>query len=62
MEAAAEGDEAVVGAEEARELTGKLPPLAFELARHAKELVQCFDQSYFDGRQLGGPDDEDDFR
>lgn len=38
-----------------RDFTNKLPPLAFEIARETKELVQRIDQIEFEG-------DEDDFR
>jgi G protein-coupled receptor kinase-interacting protein 1 len=39
-----------------REVTSKLPPIAFEIARETKELVQQIDQIEFDGG------DGDDFR
>jgi hypothetical protein len=32
-------------------VTGKLPPIAFEIARETKELVQRVEQIEFDGGQ-----------
>ena len=40
---AAEGEE-VESPEQLRDLTAKLPPIAFEIARETKELVQRIDQ------------------
>ncbi|GAD92460.1 cell polarity protein, putative [Paecilomyces variotii No. 5] len=51
----AEGEE-VTNADQLREITSKLPPIAFEIARETKELVQRVDQIELDGG------DEDDFR
>ncbi|KAJ5095682.1 hypothetical protein NUU61_005038 [Penicillium alfredii] len=51
MAAAADGQDATSPDQE-REVTNKLPPIAFEIARQTKELVQ----------RLEPTDDEDDFR
>lgn len=50
----AEGDN-VSSAEELREVTNKLPPIAFGVARETKELVQRLDPVQYEG-------EEDDFR
>ena len=42
--------------EEVRDITNRLRPIAFEIARQTKELVQCIDQIEFGG------EGEDDFR
>ncbi|KAF7713311.1 Uncharacterized protein PECH_005704 [Penicillium ucsense] len=44
------------GPEQLRELTNQLPPLAFETARHAKDLIQRLETLSL------GDDDDDDFR
>ncbi|KAJ9318331.1 hypothetical protein DTO271D3_1588 [Paecilomyces variotii] len=51
----AEGED-VTNADQLREITSKLPPIAFEIARETKELVQRVDQIDL------GASDEDDFR
>lgn len=43
--------------EQIREITNKLPPIAFQIARETKELVQRVDQL-----ELEGEGEEDDFR
>ena len=53
LETAAEG-EAASSPEQLREVTNKLPPIAFEIARETKELVQRLEPAQYD--------DEDDFR
>jgi len=55
MKIAAEGHD-VTSPEHLREITNQLPPLAFETARHAKELVQRLESL------AHGDDDDDDFR
>ncbi|OQD87090.1 hypothetical protein PENANT_c006G08958 [Penicillium antarcticum] len=52
--AANEGEDAAT-AEELREVTNKLPPIAFEIARETKDLVQRLES-------MASADDEDDFR
>lgn len=44
---AAQGEE-VESSEQLRDLTSKLPPIAFEIARETKELVQRIDQLELD--------------
>lgn len=51
----AEGEDSA-GTSQLREVTNKLPPIAFEIARETKELVQRVDQIEYDGGE------EDDFR
>lgn len=53
MDTAAEGHNAI-SPEQLREVTNKLPPIAFEIARQTKELVQRLETL--------AQDDEDDFR
>lgn len=53
-DAAAEGG-SVSSAEELHAVTNKLPPIAFEIARETKELVQRLNPAQYD-------EDEDDFR
>ena len=36
---------------EIRQITGKLPPIAFQVARETKELVQRIDQLQYEGRE-----------
>lgn len=54
MRIAAEGHD-VTSPEHLREITNQLPPIAFETARHAKDLVQRLES-------LAQGDDDDDFR
>ncbi|KAJ5132250.1 hypothetical protein N7448_006408 [Penicillium atrosanguineum] len=54
MNTAAEGQD-VTNPEQLREVTNQLPPIAFEIARQTKELVQRLES-------LAQGDDEDDFR
>jgi len=54
MGTAAEGHNAI-SSEQLREVTNQLPPIAFEIARQTKELVQRLET-------LAQGDDEDDFR
>lgn len=49
--------ESVTSVEERQDVTNKLRPIAFEIARQTKELVQCIDQIEF-----GTEEEEDDFR
>jgi hypothetical protein len=51
-----EDGENVTSLDELRDVTNKLRPIAFEIARQTKELVQCIDQIEF------GTAEEDDFR
>jgi hypothetical protein len=51
---AEEGQDATTP-EELREVTNKLPPIAFEIARETKDLVQRLES-------MASADDEDDFR
>ncbi|KAL1966579.1 hypothetical protein VTN77DRAFT_3990 [Rasamsonia byssochlamydoides] len=53
-QAGAEGED-ISNPAQLREVTSKLPPIAFEIARETKELVQRIDQLEFD-------DGDDDFR
>ncbi|OJJ35506.1 hypothetical protein ASPWEDRAFT_172308 [Aspergillus wentii DTO 134E9] len=53
VETAADGEDAF-SAEQLREITNKLPPIAFEIARETKELVQRLEPANYE--------DEDDFR
>lgn len=48
--------EDVASPDERQDVTNKLRPIAFEIARQTKELVQCIDQIEF------GTTEEDDFR
>lgn len=48
--------ENVTSLDERQDVTNKLRPIAFEIARQTKELVQCIDQIEF------GTAEEDDFR
>lgn len=50
----ADGDD-LTDPTEIRQVTGKLPPIAFQIARETKELVQRIDQLQYEGR------DGDDF-
>lgn len=52
METVTVGDESNL-----RETTSKLPPIAFEIARQTKELIQCLDRP----GHRDDDDDEDDF-
>jgi signal transduction histidine kinase len=54
MRTAAEGHD-VTSPEHLREITNQLPPIAFETARHAKDLVQRLES-------LAQADNDDDFR
>jgi hypothetical protein len=54
MNTAAEGHN-ITAPEQLREVTNQLPPIAFEIARQTKELVQRLEG-------LAQGDDEDDFR
>ena len=54
MGTATEGEEAT-SAEQVRDATNKLPPIAFEIARETKELVQRLDP-------VDQEESEDDFR
>lgn len=45
---AAEGEDMENSPEQLRDLTSKLPPIAFEIARETKELVQRIDQLELD--------------
>lgn len=58
LNAGAEGDH-INDPSEIRQVTGKLPPLAFQIARETKELVQRVDQVELESREHDG---EDDFR
>lgn len=53
-EAGAEGED-IASPAELRDVTNKLPPIAFEIARETKELVQRIDQLEYD-------EGDDDFR
>jgi chemotaxis regulatin CheY-phosphate phosphatase CheZ len=52
---ASEGEDAA-SPEQLRELTNKLPPIAFEIARQTKDLVQRLENT------MAAADEEDDFR
>lgn len=54
MDTAAEGEH-VSSFEQFREVTNKLPPIAFEIARETKELVQRLDPMQCE-------EEEEDFR
>lgn len=49
--------ENVTSLDQLHDVTNKLRPIAFEIARQTKELVQCIDQIEF-----GTAEEEDDFR
>ncbi|WEW58976.1 component of the polarisome [Emydomyces testavorans] len=56
VDAGQRGDQVRGDPEQMREVTGKLPPIAFQIARETKELVQRVDQLEMESRE------EDDFR